>query len=463
VQLAVKQLDLDQPYVDLVIASDGTTNLADVLTASAAATSVPAVKPLARSVPKGRREARKPIAPAPVLPLQLTIDTVNIQGGSANFEDYSIKPNFVTGLQALAGTITGISSQPNSRALLMLDGAVDKYAPAHFAGEVNLLAAEQYMDIKASFRNMELTSLSPYSGKFAGYVIERGKLSMDVSYLIRNRGIEAQHKILLTQLQLGDKVDSPDATSLPLRLVVALLKDADGNIDLDIPVTGDLDDPKFRVGPIIWKVFLNLCSKAVTAPFALLGKLFGGDDDLQFVDFDAGAATLDATMSERVAKLRKAMQGRPGLALEIPLGSNAELDGAAIRTAAWATRLDGFAPVATRADRAQYLKRLEKAYSEAYGQPLAALKSPAPPAPAGAPVSAEAVREARIAALEEGLKAQIKVGEPELEALGQARARAVQDALLGSGEIDPLRVFIVAPAGAAASAGKVRVPLSIRS
>jgi hypothetical protein len=505
-QLRMRTLVLDAPYVDLVIAPNGSTNISDVLASKASAASLvadggaddgsaaavfggeaapaPQAEPATPAAPEpvppaptGPAVAATPAAAAPRapnagLPLAMSIDVVQVNGASANFEDYSIKPNFATGLQDLKGTIKGLSSEPDSRAALNLDGAVDKYAPTHIAGEINILSAQSYANIKASFRNMDLTALSPYSGKFAGYQIERGKLSVEVSYLVQNRKLDAKHKILLTQLQLGDKVDSPDATSLPLKLVVALLKDADGNIDLDIPVTGDLDDPRFRVGPIIWKMVVNLCRKIATAPFALLGKLFGGGEDMQFIDFAPGSSAVDAPMQERIGNLRKALKARGGLSLEIPPGSDAELDGAALLDAAWTQRLESIAPAATRTNRAAYQRKLEKAYTEAAGKPLPEAAPAAPVAPAApttaaaAPAAtppADAAREARIAALEAALKAKLVVDPAAFDALGQARARAIQDALLQPGEIDPLRVFIVAPAPSRASAGKVRVALSMRT
>jgi len=508
-QLRIRTLGLDAPYVDLVIAPNGSTNISDVLgskastaaledsgsdgsaesvfggeagvagaeAASAASTASPAEAAAtapgadtaaAIAPPASASKGNVPPQPNAGLPLAVSIDTVQVQGASANFEDYSIKPNFVTGLQDLKGTIKGLSSEPDSRATIVLDGAVDKYAPTHIAGEINILSAQSYANVKASFRNMDLTALSPYSGKFAGYQIERGKLSVDVSYLVQDRKLDAKHKITLTQLQLGDKVDSPDATSLPLKLVVALLKDADGNIDLDIPVTGNLDDPKFRVGPIVWKMVVNLCRKIATAPFALLGKLFGGGEDMQFIDFAPGSAVVDAPMQERVASLRKALKARGGLSLEIPLGTEAGLDGAALLDAAWAERLEAIAPAATRANRSGYQQKLEKAWTAAAGKPLAAAPAPEPVAgtplaPTAPPPTAEQQREARITALEAALKSKVTVEPAAIDALGQARARAIQDALLQPGEIDPLRVFLVAPAPAKAADGKVRVALSMRT
>ena len=144
---------------------------------------------------------------------------------------------------------------------------------------MNLLSASLFTDIRVQFAGVDMTSVTPYSGRFAGYKIEKGKLSIDVTYHVENRQLEAKQKFVIDQLQLGEKVESPDAVSLPLKLAVALLKDRNGVIDIDLPMTGSLDDPKFRLGPLIWKAFVGLLTKIATAPFALLGKLFGGGEE----------------------------------------------------------------------------------------------------------------------------------------------------------------------------------------
>jgi len=215
--------------------------------------------------------------------------------------------------------VSGLSSNPASRAKVKLDGKVDKYAPVDINGEVNLLAAAKYTDIAMSFRNIELTSFNPYSGKFAGYNISKGKLSTELKYKVADRKLDAAHHIVLDNLEFGAKTDSKDAAPIPLKLAVALLKDRNGVIDVNLPVSGTLDDPKFRLGPIIWKAILGLLTKIVTAPFAALGALFGGGEELAFVDFPAGSAVLPPEQVEKLNKLAKALIERPQLKLSVPL------------------------------------------------------------------------------------------------------------------------------------------------
>ncbi len=258
--------------------------------------------------------------------MPMSIKKIVLQDSQANFADLSVMPNFATGIKKLEGTVRGLSSKENSRAKIDIHGSVDEFAPVSITGEVNVLSAALYTDLAMSFRNIELSTFNPYSGKFAGYNISKGKLTTELHYKVDGRKLDAQHHIIVEQLEFGDKTESKDAVSLPVKLAVALLKDRNGVIDLNLPVTGSLDDPKFKLGPIIWKVFVNILEKAVTAPFALLGSLFGGGPDLQFVDFQPGAAALDPVGVAKTQSLVKALEARPQLKIEIPIAVVSALD-----------------------------------------------------------------------------------------------------------------------------------------
>jgi hypothetical protein len=263
---------------------------------------------------------------APAMPM--TIGTVRVIDGSVNYADFWIQPNFAVGIQALNGTIDGLSSDPKSRAKVKLEGKVDRYAPVSITGELNLMAATVYTDIKMSFKGLELTTMTPYSGHFAGYKIDKGKLSVDLSYKVDQRKLDAEQHFVIDQLQLGEAVESPEAVHLPLKLAVALLKDRNGVIDLPLPITGSLDDPQFKLGPIIWHAIVNLLEKAVTAPFAAIGRLFGGHgEELKFVDFAPGSAVLDASSKQKLDALTKALQEHDQLKLDVPIVYSQELDG----------------------------------------------------------------------------------------------------------------------------------------
>jgi hypothetical protein len=258
--------------------------------------------------------------------MAITIDAINIVEASANYADLWIQPHFAVGIQALNGSIRGLSSNPRSRAKVELKGKVDRYAPVHIWGETNPLAATTYSDIKMNFKGVELTSATPYSGRFAGYKIEKGKLSVDIDYKIENRKLTAAHKFVIDQLELGERVESPDAIHLPLKIAVALLKDRHGVIDIDLPVTGSLDDPQFRIGPLIWKAVLNLLTKIATAPFAMLGHLFGGGEQMNYIDFAPGSAVLDASEHDKLVALVKALKEKEKLELDVPVTFSPDLD-----------------------------------------------------------------------------------------------------------------------------------------
>ena len=260
--------------------------------------------------------------------MPMSIGSVRVIDGSVNYADFWIQPNFAVGIQQLNGTIDGLSSDPKSRAKVKLEGKVDRYAPVNINGELNLMAATVYTDIKMSFKGLELTTMTPYSGHFAGYKIDKGKLSVDLSYKVDQRKLNAEQHFVIDQLQLGEAVESPDAVHLPLKLAVALLKDRNGVIDLPLPITGSLDDPQFKIGPIIWHALVNLLEKAVTAPFAAIGRLFGGHgEDMKFIDFAPGSAELDASSKQKLDGLTKALQEHTQLQLDVPLVYSPELDG----------------------------------------------------------------------------------------------------------------------------------------
>jgi hypothetical protein len=390
-----------------------------------------------KHVKGGAKPTPAAAASEPMFPVR--IKSIQLIDGSANFADYSIEPSFATGILELNGTVTGLSSDPSSRAKVKLDGKVDKYAPVDIGGEVNLLSAAVYTDLSMNFRNMELTTFNPYSGKFAGYNISKGKLSTELKYLVQDRKLDASHHIVIDNLEFGDKTDSKDAAPIPLKLAVALLKDRHGIIDLNLPVSGTLDDPSFRLGPIIWKAVLNLLTKIVTAPFAALGALIGGGEDMQFVDFDAGKAELPVTQTEKLNKLAKALVERPQLKLSVPLTVVSAQDSEAIARAALKEKLPPNTPTEPPKDDAakrQQIAMLEKVYKE--------VARSAPAYPPETETEKGIDFDARLKFLDQSLLDRFKPDDAALTALAQQRARAVQDTLLANTELSPERVFITA-------------------
>jgi hypothetical protein len=484
--LRVGSITALEPYVRMTVEPDRSTNIGKVLTAPGAATSAPpAPEAKAAKVANTSRTAgkqalakqtavRQPAAAAqPPTAFPLSIGTIRIVNGSANYADLWIKPSFAVGIQSLGGTISGLSSDPRSRAKVQLDGKVDRYSPVHIAGDINLLSAALYTDITMGFKDLDLTIVNPYSGHFAGYKIDKGKLSVDVSYKVEQRKLAAQQHFVIDQLELGDKVDSPDATHLPLKLAVVLLRDRNGVIDLDLPMNGSLDDPTFRIGPIIWKIFVNLIVKAATAPFALLGHLFGGGEHMNIVEFDPGSAELAKPAKEQMAALAKSLKERPQIKLDVPIVFSKKLDQPQLASARLQQELSARAAT-TRAgkkhpdtaaelalaDPQQHFELLVEQYRADMGKD------------AQLPPTAQAIEAAKkkdkppfepaIADLNAALIDHVQVPDTELEALGKQRAQAIQDALLADGQIEPARVFIVNAPPKPEDGDKVKVEMAVK-
>jgi len=485
------RLDIDQIaarklYARVIIEPDASINVKRVLAGPGATVVVPsgnAGPPVAATAapapaPSPPRKGRKSVpavaataaaAPAGAPSMPMSIKKIVLQSSQANFADLSVTPNFATGIQKLEGTVLGLSSKENSRAKVDIHGSIDAFSPVSITGEVNVLGATLYTDLAMSFRNIELSTFNPYSGKFAGYNISKGKLTTELHYKVDGRKLDAQHHIIVEQLEFGDKTESKDAVSLPVKLAVALLKDRDGVIDLNLPVNGSLDDPKFKLAPIIWKVFVNILEKAVTAPFALLGSLFGGGPDLQFVDFEPGAAELDPVAVEKARSIVKALDARPQLKIEIPIADVGALDRPSLVEAKFQAQLQE-AQAATTArkkssaaaagfdqlDAASQLDVLTKLYAKNFG------------ADPKFPESVDAIKTkpektaAKNDFLSQELHQHIAVSDGDLTALGQQRAMNLQQALLTGTQIDPARVFLVANDKAKNQDGRVRLELSLR-
>ncbi len=490
-QRAPERLDIDQVvarklYARVMVEPDSSLNVTRVLAGPGATVVAPApaggsqvvataaIKPQPAGA-KGARAHTAGAAPAPPdAAMPMAIRKIELHASQADFADLSVQPNFATGIQKIEGTVSGLSSKSNSRAKVDIHGAVDQFSPVSITGEVNVLSAALYTDLALSFRNMELSTFNPYSGKFAGYNITKGKLTTELHYKVNGRKLDAQHHISVDQLEFGDKTASKDAVSLPVKLAVALLKDRNGVIDLDIPVSGTLDDPKFRLGPIIWKVFVNILEKAVTAPFALLGSLFGGGPDLQFVDFRPGAAQLDAAATEKGRAMVKALSERPQLKIEIPIAWVSELDRPALAETQFMTQVRDMQsaksqqkksqpapPAYEQLDAAGKAEVLTELYKRGFGGDGAPGEPKFPPAITDIKSKPE-LAAAKVDFLSKALHEHIAISDSDLTALGQQRAAAVQQLLLTDTQLDPARVFLVANDKAKNQDGNVRLELSLK-
>ena len=333
-QLKVREVGLNDFYARVIVSPQGRLNLQDIVkTAEPAATA-----PAASTAPAPAAPASVPVPAAAPDPL-IDIGPVTLAHGRVQFSDRFIQPNYSANLSELNGRLSQFSSRKVEGQVQLADldvrGRAEGTATLVIAGKVNPLAQPLALDIQGKVRDLELSPLSPYAIKYAGYGIERGKLSVDVGYKVQPDGkLDASNNIVLNQLQFGDKVEGAP-NSLPVKLAVALLADRNGVIDIDLPISGSLNDPEFKLGAVIWKVVTNLIVKAVTAPFSLLANALGGGggDDSGAVAFADGQSTLDAQAMATLDKLAQALRDRPAIRMTVVGQANLGVEADAVRRA----------------------------------------------------------------------------------------------------------------------------------
>lgn len=445
--LRIGEVVLEDFHSQLVITEAGRFDLRDVQGAAA-----PASAPTRGAAPAGS-------PPAAGLPLSVTVGGVRLANGRIAFTDRFVRPNFSADLTQLNGRLGRFSSaSPREMATLELEGRAAGTARLEVRGALNPTADPLALDIAAKATDLELAPLSPYSGKYAGYLIERGKLSLDVSYRVEPDGrLDARNQVTIRQLTFGEKVQSADATALPVRLAVALLSDRHGVIDIDLPVSGSIHDPQFSVFGLVLRVLGNLIVKAVTAPFALFAG--SGGPDLSSVGFEPGTTRLAAGADAVLARVAEALLDRPSLRLTVAGAADPVSERDAIRAATLAARLaeeqrreaarqrtagrEGAAPASaasaplpepTPEQRTRWLARLyaEATLPEEKPRTLIGTLKALPPAE-----------------MERRLLAGIVVGEPAARELALARGLVVREALAARG-LPVERLFLGAP--------KLRVP-----
>ena len=323
-RMHMDELVATNPFGKVIIFEDKTINFKRVLRSNGE----PAAEAGAAEVQAPKPAADQESPPA----FPLAISRLRIVEANVEFADLSLSPQFGTRMHGLSGVVTGLSNDAQTTAQVELDGKVDDFGSARVRGSVQPFRATDFTDLTLTFRNLEMANLTPYSGKFAGRRIDSGKLSVDLEYKIKQRQLAGENKFVINKLKLGERVDSPDAMKLPLDLAIALLEDSNGVIDLDLPISGSLDDPQFSYGKIIWKAIVNVLTKLVTAPFRALGKLLGvSSEKLEAVGFDPGSSTLLPPEQEKLKMLAEAMAKRPALTLTLEPGYDPETDRRALQ------------------------------------------------------------------------------------------------------------------------------------
>ncbi len=505
--VSIASVTVAAPYARVTVGADKSLNLAEVVRAPGAAAA-----PATVAAPPSLGAA-----PAQALP-QIEIGVVTISDGDFSFEDRSLEPHVRMAVNAFGGTIAGLSSKDVGKADVDLKATVDGAGPVAISGRIDPLGRDMFVDLKVDCRSVDLTPLSPYSGKYAGYELARGKLFLDIKAKVAERRIDLGALVTLNQFTFGDPVKSPHATGLPVRLAVALLKDLDGKIVVDVPVEGSLDDPSFHVGKVVVRVIGNLLIKAAASPFSLLGSMFGGGgDELAYQEFAPGSSVLRPGEEAKLQTLVKALTNRPGLSLDFKGGFDAAADGYelkqqkladVVRRRIWEARraADPNLPppaqlVITPEEHDAMVKRLfEEKFPPGteFGAPLPKAPPPAPPPPApkqglfrrivsiltfeGARrraaeenARAKAAEETRketaiaaaaglpVGAMTARLAATMELGDDDLRALAAQRAERVRNYFLTTGKIAPERLFMAAlPAGAAGQGRGPRVVMELR-
>ncbi|WP_113720216.1 DUF748 domain-containing protein [Aeromonas salmonicida] len=293
-QVKIGDILLRKPFTRIEINEDGITNLQQLVLPQAASTE-PANGPVPR----------------------ITIDQVRTEQGNLRFADRSLSPEFVVDIASLSGQSRHISNIPGQRSDLAFNGKVDRYAPVTIRGNTNLLIEQPVLDVAVTFSNLELTTFTPYSSTYAGYAIDKGQLSMKLNYKLQGNRLEGDNDITIKKLQLGEKIKSEQAKDMPLGLAIALLSDANGVIQMNLKVKGNLDQPNFSLGNIFWDVLGNTLRKAITSPFSLLASLTGGTEDLDELPFLLGEPALTPTLQIRLTKLAQALKERPKISMNI--------------------------------------------------------------------------------------------------------------------------------------------------
>ncbi len=473
----VAALDLSNFYARIILNADGRLNLRDVTTSpeeartsltraheapgATGAVPTPALTPSPAPTPSptptpspaatagqtGAAAASPAVAPSPApLPADVAVGRITLHGGQVNYTDNFIKPNYTANLTQMNGKVGTFGTSTTTPADVELDGQVNDNGPLTISGSINPLTPLASVDIKAKADNVQLTELSAYSTKYTGYPITKGTLMVDVHYILAEQKLTAENHIFIDQLTFGDKVESPNAINLPIRLAVALLKNSQGQIDLHLPVSGSLSDPQFSVGGIVLHALVGLIMRAVTSPFSLIASAVGGGsggsgEDLNYVVFSPGWASITPTAKGKLDTVAKALQARPALKLNIcgrvdPKFDREGLPAALVEQSVAKQKLldsdqktadvDLASVEVTPDEYNKYLKRAYKAAKFDKPRDLLGLDKSLPP---------DEMKKLMIA--------NTKVTDADLKQLAEARANAVRKAL--SGKIDPARLVVVAP------------------
>ncbi|MDQ1330244.1 MAG: hypothetical protein QG578_507, partial [Thermodesulfobacteriota bacterium] len=423
VYVDIKEIALKELFSSVIVNSDGKLNLSNVVKQDEV-----------EQVPE-KVEEKKSAG-------KISIGRVSLNNCNIRFIDRSINPHYSTELSGINGSVSGLTSMETETAKVELSGSLDNTSPLIITGRINPLKDDLFVDLHTSFKDIDLSPASPYSGKYVGHTIRMGKLTLDLKYLIDRKKLDSQNDVFIDQFNFGSSVDSPDATSLPVKFAVSLLKDRHGKINLNMPVAGRTDDPEFSVWKVIVKILVNLVTKAATAPFSLLASLYPGADQLANVEFEYGRTDLSAQSEQKLRVLLQIMADKPSLNLEIKGYGDMEKDREGLIQYLFEKKIkaqklmfllkNGQPAVPVEeitVEPVEYDVFLKEAYiAEKFKKPVNAQGQPLPlPAPEMKKLIVEHIR----------------VTESDLKIMAEQRAQQVKNYLVKSQQVKPERIFLI--------------------
>ncbi len=438
--ISIRQIALSGVYSRIAVRKDGTLNMQNLVAKQKAPESGQPPKQQEKSVV--HQVAANHHQPDGTHKPHIKIDTITVQGGTMDFSDSHLPQNFRTTFHNLGGRISGLNSAMNTRAEVDLRGNLENHSPLQITGTVNPLRDDLFVDLTISFKDIELSPATPYSGRYLGYQIDKGKLFLDLKYHIENKNLKASNKLFIDQFTFGKSVKSDKATSLPVRLGVALLKDRNGQINLDLPVTGRTDDPKFSIWGVVWQVVVNLFTKAATSPFSMLSSMFGSGEDLSSINFTPGSVRLEPLEEKKLATLATALAQRPALKVEIsgyidskrdPEGYRSELLQHKMRQEKYLEQVRS--GKSAEGDDAEKIVITPDEYSRYLKAVYTKEKFPKPRNMIGM------VKDLPDEEMKKLIIANSMVGDQELQQLAVSRASVVRSYLINKGKIDSHRLF----------------------
>ncbi|MGC9324847.1 MAG: DUF748 domain-containing protein [Desulfomonilia bacterium] len=429
--LSLSDISLVEPYVRITLFEDGSLNIRNIFSTKT-------------------REEQEIMEPNDQEPEQepafqsVTVGKVYLNKGTIAFQDRSVKPEYTSELSYIDGSITGLSSEAVKRADVALSARLNNHSPLSITGSINPLQEDLFVDLTASLTDIDLSPATPYSGKYVGYTIRKGKLSLDLDYLIEQKTLESTNTIIIDQLTFGEPVESPDSMNLPVKLATALLKDRQGRINLDLPVTGRTDDPEFRVGKVILQMIVNIVTKAAASPFGALSALYPGAEQLQHIEFPFGSARLSDGSEEKIQTLTQILADKPSLSIEIQGSVDMVQDRQALVTVIFERKLKAqkLADMLKKGMKPVELDEITIPADEFEAYLEMAYKAETFPKPKN------------VLGLEKSLPAEemknmimehITVGESELRTLAMSRAQAIQDSIAGHEQVGADRIFLIEP------------------